>query len=138
MKEFGVPESSNEKHNNNEQKGQRKTPRFSPIAHADQPSTSVVHEFKREDNRKNQLLKLDDVMNWKKQKSNAYCELDTLLERSRQATLEVSKSETGGKFKIPSAYINKLMKGSLRYFIPEEKKQLIGQQREEKVEAVRE
>ncbi len=44
MKEFGVSESNNEKHNNNEQKGQHKTPRFSPIAHADQPSTSVVHE----------------------------------------------------------------------------------------------
>src|SRR5690242_7852430 len=105
MKEFGVPESSNEKHNNNEQKGQRKTPRFSPIAHADQPSTSVVHEFKREDNRKNQSFKLDDVMNWKKQKSNAYHELDNFLEKPGQGTLEGSKSGGGGKFETSLRYM---------------------------------
>ena len=49
MKNFEFSESSNENSNNNEQKGQRKRPRFSPIAYADQPSTSAVHEFKRED-----------------------------------------------------------------------------------------
>src|SRR5690348_17434128 len=51
----------------------------------------------KEDNRnKNQSSKLEDVINLKDQKRKVYSQLDSLLERSGQGTLEGSKSERGG------------------------------------------
>jgi hypothetical protein len=137
MEHFSIYKSSNDK-----QEGYRKEPRFSPITHADQPSTSASHEKKRmrptEEQSAYSDVSIEDVMKTKKQKIDAYYELSTLLERPGQKTLAVSKSETGEPFEIPSEYIDKLMKGALRYFIPKEKKQRIDQQREEKVAAVKE
>ena len=44
MKNFEISGPHNDKPNDNKQKEHRKTPRFSPITHTDQPSTSIVHK----------------------------------------------------------------------------------------------
>ena len=123
-----------------EQRGLRQKPRFSPTPRPDQPSTSAGNEKRRARPTGEQStyskVSREDVEKTKEQKREAYRELDTLLDRPGQGTLAVSKSETRGTFEISSEYVNKLVEKAIHRLRLEEKRH-IDQRREGKVEAVR-
>jgi hypothetical protein len=140
MRHFEISKQHNDQPDD-EQRGPRSKPRFSPISRPDQPSTSAGNDKggvqpTGEQSTYSEVSR-KDVKKAKKQKREAYRELDTLLDRPGQGTLAVPKSETRGTFEIISEYANKLEKKAVRYLRSKEEKRCIDQQREEKVEAVR-
>ena len=137
MEHFSIYKSCNDKHDDDKQEGYCKNPRFLPITHADQPSTSAGNDKEgvrpTEEQSAYSDVSIEDV---KKKKGEAYHQLESLLEGYGQETLEDSKSETSVKSDIPSKYVNKLIEGVLYCFRPEKKERLIDQEQKEEVAAV--
>ncbi len=122
-----------------EQGGPRKKPRFSPIPHANQPSPSDGNKkgvWPTGEQSTYSEVSREDIKKTEEQKREAYRELDTLLDKSGQGTLAVSKSETRGTFEISSEHVNKLVEKAIHRLEIEEKRH-IDQRRERKVGAVR-
>ena len=66
----------------------------------------------------------EDIKKTEEQKREAYRELDTLLDKSGQGTLAVSKSETRGTFEISSEHVNKLVEKAIHGLEIEEKRHI--------------